>query len=35
VGSSVHQELWVPAEDLVEFNRHIVGKIEVIAKFPE
>lgn len=35
VGSSVHQEFWVPAEDLVEFNRHIVGKIEVIAKFPE
>jgi hypothetical protein len=32
VGSSVHQELWVPAEDLVEFNRHIVGKIEVIAR---
>ena len=33
VGSSVHQELWVPAEDLPEFNRHIVGLIEVIASF--
>ena len=33
VGASVHQELWVPAEDLAEFNRHIVGKIEVIAEF--
>jgi len=33
VGSSMHQELWVPAEDLQEFNRHIVGAIEVIAKY--
>ena len=33
VGSSVHQELWVPAEDLSDFNRHIVGLIEVIASF--
>ena len=33
VGSSSHQELWVPAEELVEFNRHIVGLIEVIASF--
>ena len=33
VGSSVHQELWIPAEDLPEFNRHIVGLIEVIASF--
>jgi hypothetical protein len=33
VGSSLHQELWVPAEDLAEFNRHIVGRIEVIAEF--
>src|SRR5688572_17796371 len=23
VGGSMHQELWVPAEDLAEFNRHI------------
>lgn len=33
VGSSVHQELWVPADELAEFNRHIVGSIEVIAEF--
>jgi len=33
VGSSLHQELWVPAEELEEFNRHIVGPIEVIAEF--
>src|SRR5215475_10107732 len=33
VGSSVHQELWVPAEELEELNRHIVGPIEVIARF--
>jgi hypothetical protein len=33
VGSPVHQEYWVPAEDLPEFNRHIVGTIEVIAEF--
>ena len=33
VGGSVHQELWVPAEELEEFNRNIVGPIEVIAEF--
>jgi hypothetical protein len=33
VGASIHQELWVPAEDLDEFNRHIVGAIEVIAEY--
>jgi hypothetical protein len=33
VGSSVHQEYWIPAEDLPEFNRNIVGKIEIIAEF--
>ena len=33
VGGSIHQELWVPAEDLPEFNSHIVGPIEVIAEF--
>jgi hypothetical protein len=33
VGASMHQELWVPAEELPEFNDNIVGKIEVIAKF--
>src|SRR5689334_20199645 len=33
VGNSTHQELWIPAEDLDEFNNNIVGKIEVIAEF--
>lgn len=31
--ASVHQELWVPAEELAEFNAHIVGPIEVVAEF--
>jgi hypothetical protein len=33
VGSSVHKELWIPAEDVAEMNRNIVGKIEVIAEY--
>lgn len=33
VGASVHQELWIPAEDLAELNRNIVGLIEVVAEF--
>jgi len=33
VGAKVHAELWVPAEELAEFNRNIVGLIEVIAEF--
>ena len=35
VGGSVHQEYWIPAEDLAEFNRNIVGLIEVTANFDE
>lgn len=30
---AVHQEYWIPAEKLDEFNRNIVGKIEVIDRF--
>ena len=30
VGASYHKELWVPAEELEEFNRHIIGKITVL-----
>jgi hypothetical protein len=26
-------ELWVPAEDPEEFNRHIIGPIEVTAEY--
>ncbi len=33
VGGSLHQEYWIPAEDLPEFNRNIVGPIEVIAEY--
>ena len=33
VGGSVHQELWIPAEDLVEMNRNIIGLIEVIGEY--
>ena len=33
VGSAIHRELWVPAEELAEFNRHIVGRIEVTREF--
>jgi hypothetical protein len=34
VGNSTHQEYWIPAEDLPDFNRNIVGLIEIIAAFP-
>lgn len=34
VGGSYHQELWIPAEELEIFNRHITGKIQVIGSFP-
>jgi len=33
VGNATHQEYWIPAEDLPEFNKNIVGEIEVIAEF--
>jgi len=33
VGSSIHQEYWIPAEELAEFNRHIVGKIDIFAEY--
>jgi hypothetical protein len=33
VGAAVHRELWIPAEELVELNRNIVGLIEVIAEY--
>ncbi|MBL8898299.1 MAG: O-acetyl-ADP-ribose deacetylase [Planctomycetes bacterium] len=34
VGAAIHQELWVPAEELEEWNRHIVGRIRLVASFP-
>ena len=33
VGGMHHNELWVPAEELEEFNLYIIGTIEVIAEF--
>lgn len=33
VGGSSILEYWIPAEDLEEFNRHIIGTIEVVAEF--
>ena len=29
----IHQELWVPAEELEELNQHIVGPIKFVAVF--
>ena len=34
VGGEIHNELWVPAEELEEFNRNIVGPITVTKSFP-
>jgi hypothetical protein len=33
VGSFEHNELWVPSEELAEFNSHIVGHIQVSKAF--
>ncbi len=33
VGGEGHDELWVPSEELEEFNMHIEGPIEVISEF--
>jgi hypothetical protein len=33
VGGSIHEELWIPAEELPLLNRNILGTIEVIAEF--
>lgn len=35
VGGREHEELWVPAEQLEEFNSKIAGRIEVIRKFTQ
>ncbi|MBU1220729.1 hypothetical protein KKF34_01780 [Myxococcota bacterium] len=34
VGSSIHTEWWIPAEDLEKLNENIVGLIEVIGEEP-
>jgi hypothetical protein len=33
VGASTHRELWVPAEQLDEFNAHIIGTIRIPRAF--
>lgn len=33
VGGEIHNELWIPAEDLDEFNKNIVGQIEITKEF--
>jgi hypothetical protein len=33
VGTRVHQEYWIPAEDLEEFNRNLIGSIEIVSSF--
>jgi hypothetical protein len=35
VGGPEHTEYWIPAGELDAFNEHIIGKIEVIAEYPE
>ena len=32
-GSRAHLEYWIPAEDLADFNKAIVGRIKVTASF--
>ena len=32
-GARIHQEYWVPAEEMDDFNAGIVGPIEVVAEF--
>lgn len=34
VGAPHHEEFWIPAEDLDAFNDAIVGRIEVVTKYP-
>lgn len=33
VGGMIHNELWVPAEELEAFNDNIVGTIELIGEY--
>ncbi|HYW11841.1 MAG TPA: hypothetical protein VE871_07775 [Longimicrobium sp.] len=32
-GARMHQEYWIPAEEMDDFNGGIVGPIEVVAEF--
>ncbi|HWA95986.1 MAG TPA: hypothetical protein VG844_15395 [Terracidiphilus sp.] len=33
VGSRIHREYWIPAEELQDFNRNIIGRISVMHDF--
>lgn len=33
VGGFIHNELWVPSEELDEFNSNIIGQIEIVKVF--
>lgn len=33
VGGEIHNELWVPANELEEFNNNIVGLIKIVNSF--
>ncbi|MGH7936015.1 MAG: hypothetical protein ACREF8_03285 [Chthoniobacterales bacterium] len=35
VGGHSHEEYWIPAEELDDFNKAIAGKIEIIRRFTE
>jgi hypothetical protein len=35
VGAGIHQEYWIPAEELEDFNDSVQGLIEVAAKYTE
>jgi hypothetical protein len=32
-GGQTILEYWIPADELDEFNQHIVGRIEVVAEY--
>lgn len=33
VGAALHRELWIPAGEQEEFQRHFIGKIQVIGEY--
>jgi hypothetical protein len=33
VGAAIHEEYWIPVENLSDFNAALVGNIEVVAEF--
>jgi hypothetical protein len=34
VGGREHQEYWIPAEHMTQFNAALIGEIEIVAEFP-